>query len=213
MAIERKKDAHIWERDPYDWYVEPQECSLALFDNEEFHGEIWDPACGLGRIVESARASGLSSWGSDIVVRSEFCSERIDFLASFDRDFTNIVTNPPFKHAEEFVRRSLEALPNRGKAAFLLPTVWMAGFSTKRGWLPTSPLLSVYSISPRPSMPPGRVIEAGVRPGNGTKDFAWFVWQKGYQGEARLRFMNTKPYTSRRRSEARKSLCVLPAAE
>ena len=41
-------------------------------------------------------------------------------------------------------------------------------------------------------MPPGKVIEAGVKAGNGTKDFAWFVWKKGYGGEPEIKFMNTK---------------------
>lgn len=34
----------------------------------------------------------------------------------------------------------------------------------------------------RPSMPPGPVIQAGVAPGGGTKDFAFYVWRIGHQG-------------------------------
>lgn len=192
MAVIREKDAHIWERDPLDWYVEPHECSAALFQLEEFVGTVWDPACGSGRIVEQAQKASLPAFGTDIVRRSDFCQSQMDFL---DRpstpEFANIVTNPPFSHAEDFVREAIRITPVGGKIAVILPLVWVSGFSSKRDWLPHSPLKTLYPISPRPSMPPGKVIEAGIKAGNGTKDFAWLVWQVGYSGNASVRFMNT----------------------
>ncbi len=192
MAVIREKQAHLWERDTLDWYVEPPECSAALFQLEEFKGTVWDPACGLGRIVEQARLAGLEAFGSDIVARSPLCDAESDFLdTTFKPAFENIVMNPPFGCAEEFVRKAIEIVPCGGKVAVILPLVWVSGFSKKRDWLPDSPLKTLYPISPRPSMPPGKVIEAGIKPGNGTKDFAWLVWESGYSGEASVRFMNT----------------------
>lgn len=192
MTILKAREAHIWERDEHDWYVEPPECSLALFMEEEFDGVIWDPAAGLCRIPESARRMGIATFSSDIKKRNYTCDECGDFFEMrIPEGAKSIVSNPPFKLAEDFVRRSIDICPRGGKIAMLLPLVWMAGFSTKRDWLPTSPLLRIFSISPRPSMPPGAVILAGQRPGNGTKDFAWFVWQKGYTGTPKLGFLNT----------------------
>jgi hypothetical protein len=192
MPIVREKQAHLWERDPHDWYVEPYECSAALFMLEKFVGPVWDPACGLGRIVQEAQRAGLPAVGSDIVSRSTFCAATSNFLdPTFLPAFQNIVMNPPFALAEEFVRESLRIIPPYGKVAVILPLVWLSGFSSKRDWLPVSPLKTVYPISPRPSMPPGRVIESGIRPGNGTKDFAWLVWQNGYSDAPSIQFMNT----------------------
>lgn len=203
MAPVREKLAHLWERDPFDWYVEPHECSAALFVLEDFVGAIWDPACGMGRIVQQARAAGLKAIGSDIISRNELCAAESDFLdRTFEPEFQNIVMNPPFGQAEDFVREAIEIVPHGGKVAVIVPLVWVSGFSSKRHWLPNSPLRTLYPISPRPSMPPGRVIEAGEKPGNGTKDFAWLVWQSGYCGAASVRFMNTnhvKPRTPRKR--------------
>ena len=195
MAILKVKQSHIWDRDPNDWYVEPYECSIALFNLEEFSGPVWDPACGLGRIVKSAKMANLDAFGSDIINRSNHCEFQKCFLEfKADRKFSNIVSNPPFGIAEKFVQRAIELVPSGGKVAMLLPIVWLSGFSSKRDWLPKSPLLRFYPISPRPSMPPGKVIEAGVKAGNGTKDFAWFVWEKGYAGPPEVGFMNTKKY-------------------
>ena len=199
MDRKTEKDAHIWERDPDDWYVEPVECSLALLKTMNFEGKIWDPAVGGGNIGKSAELCRLQFVGSDVVKRSSYC----DFEASFMEieippKFTHIVSNPPFGVAEKFVLKALD-LPDEGQSAsMLLPLVWMAGFSKKRDWLPNSPLSCVLPMSPRPSMPPGKVIEAGIKPGNGTKDFAWFVWTKGYMGPPTLSFLNTSPYKGRK---------------
>jgi hypothetical protein len=38
-------------------------------------------------------------------------------------------------------------------------------------------------------MPPGHVLEAGGKPGNGTTDYAWFVWLRGYDGFPEVRWL------------------------
>lgn len=195
MAIAKQKRAHIWHRDEHDWYVEPPECSLGLLHVEKIVGPVWDPACGIGNIIQAARHCGLEAFGTDIVDRNGECADCIDFLTAHPpRFFKSIVCNPPFSKAEDFVKKAIAIAPDRGIVAMLLPIIWMAGFSAKRHWLPHSPLKTVLPISPRPSMPPGSAIMAGIRPGNGTKDYAWFVWERGYHGAPTIRFLDTRPY-------------------
>lgn len=173
------KLSHAWDRYPDDFYVEPEWCSKRLFAVEPFEDEILDPACGLGRIVAAGRAAGHTISGGDIVQRSPFCSSVGDFLSSPIRRVANFVSNPPFQHADAFVEAALARATR--KVAMLLPANW--DHSDKRGrWVETTPLYRVYMLTPRPSMPPGPVIEAGIPPGGGTKDFSWFVWLKGYEG-------------------------------
>jgi hypothetical protein len=173
----RKRESHLWIRDPHDYYVEPPWVSRRLFELERF-GAIWDPACGSGQIVQSARLHGYRAVGTDIVKRSEYCVKRRDFLR---RGFLllggyDIVSNPPFGLARAFVTRALEIVAkNRGKVALLLPSKWIQGDNRAR-WIETTPLVRVYFVCPRPSMPPGHVKNS---PGNGTTDYAWFVWDTG----------------------------------
>jgi hypothetical protein len=63
------RNSHIWERDANDWYVEPDWCSRRLFEEENFRGEIYDPNCGLGRVLRSAKDAGYAVRASDIVIR------------------------------------------------------------------------------------------------------------------------------------------------
>ncbi|MDB5596231.1 MAG: uncharacterized protein JWM36_3192 [Hyphomicrobiales bacterium] len=172
-------NAKIWDRHPDDWYVEPEWVSERLFATEKFEGNVYDPACGMGRILKAAAAAGLEHVGSDLIMRSESCRMQMDFLTEAFYRADNIVSNPPFKHAEAFVVRALERAT--GKVAMLLPSKWMHGDKRSR-WLETTPLRRVLYITPRPSMPPGPVIEAGINPGGGKEDFAWFIWLRGYDG-------------------------------
>ncbi|WP_319568242.1 hypothetical protein [Cohaesibacter marisflavi] len=187
VAEKKELNAHLWERHPEDWYVEPYWCNRRLFEEEAFEGGIWDPSCGLGRVLYSADAAGYPVTGSDIVCRSGFCDELFDFRTCKRPRARNIVSNPPFSYAELFVRHALGIAD--GKVAFLLPLQWLAS-ETRARFFPSTPLRRVYILSPRPSMPPGPVIEANVKPGGGKKDFAWYVWEQGYEGTPELKFMH-----------------------
>jgi hypothetical protein len=195
----RKRDSSLWERERNDWYVEPEWCSARLFEEEKFEGGIHDPACGSGNIVKSARAAGLHALGSDIVARSELCGWTRDFLGEthWKNCYDNIVSNPPFKLCDDrknkrfpFVEQALKCATR--KVALLLPSNWLQGDHRSR-WLATTPLRRVYFISPRPSMPPGQVIAAGEKPGNGTTDYAWLVWLHGYDGAPEVRWLRKVP--------------------
>lgn len=185
----RKRESNLWAREANDWYVEPLWTSARLFAEEPFTGSVYDPACGGGNIVKAAIGAGLNAYGSDLIDRG-FPSESIpptpcDFLESVTPRI-NIVSNPPFAVAEQFVSRAL--LLASAKVAMLLPANWVQGDKRSR-WLESTPLYRVWFITPRPSMPPGQAIAAGQKPGNGTTDYAWFVWLKGFDGAPSIRWL------------------------
>lgn len=190
----RKRESSLWAREANDWYVEPEWVSARLFEEERFEGGVYDPACGGGNIVKSARAAGLDATGGDIVRRSQFCDYEEDWLDLADAvQFQNIVSNPPFKLCDDrkngtfpFVEKCLHHA--RYKVALLLPSNWVQGEKRSR-WLATTPLRRVWFISPRPSMPPGQVLEAGHKPGNGTTDYCWLVWIHNYDGTPEIRWL------------------------
>ena len=185
-APTRDLKAKLWERDPDDFYCEPFWCSVALFNREAFDGPIVDPACGLGRIVHSARMADYEAYGADKVKRSEACGSVLDFLDRVD-PIANVVSNPPFGIADSFVMHALAL--TTGKVAMLLPATWHFG-AKRAAWLKTTPLRRIYALTPRPSMPPGAVILSGVEPGGGTKDFAWYIWLRGSDGPVEAAWIN-----------------------
>lgn len=185
----RVKNAKMWDKQPEGWYVDPDWCSRRLFEVEPFEGVIHDPACGLGSIVRSARLVGLEAFGSDIVRRSAHCAVVVDFRDDIFR-VDNIVSNPPFHLCDPrdkmegcFVRHALRVV--KRKCALLLPAAWICAAS-RGAWLETTPLSRVLFLGPRPSMPPGEILLAGGKPGNGTQDFAWLIWTMGFTGTPAL---------------------------
>ena len=185
----RKRESHLWTRDEHDFYVEPEWVSQRLFEVEQFQGRIWDPACGIGHIVDSARKAAYECIATDLVWRDGPGFDAVDFLIC-DGSEPNVISNPPFSIAEKFVAHALEVAER--KVAMLLPANWVQGDKRSR-WLETTPLRRVYFIAPRPSMPPGAVILAGEKPGNGTTDYAWFVWLQGYDGASEIRWLRRDP--------------------
>lgn len=189
-AILRKKSAHVWSRDEHDWYVEPVWTDDRLFEVEGFRGPILDPACGEGRIVHAAHRACLIAYGSDIIQRSkEF--EAFDFLrddyplAGHDC-IVDIVSNPPYGVADRFVDLAVERAS--GTVAMLLPAVWHLGDRRSRR-LEAMPLRRIWFLTPRPSLAPGAVAR-GMSIGGGTRDFAWYVFVKGFRGHPEVRWLH-----------------------
>ena len=183
----RPLNAQIWDRVDDDWYVEPEWCSRRLFEEEAFAGEIHDPCCGIGRIVKSAWYKGLIATGSDIVSRAGWPVR--DFLSDLGgyRNliiYDNIVTNPPFDIAPAIVTQALATAQR--KVAVIFPTARL----NAAHWITCTPLRRVWLMTPRPSMPPGRVVLSGGKVGGGKTDFCWLVFEKGYGFEPELRWLH-----------------------
>lgn len=181
MSAAAEKAAHVWERDPLDWYVEPPEATEALLKVERFSGETThDPCCGQGNIVGALRAAGYHATGSDITDRCEkaWFTGEIDFLAADDfGTVCNIVMNPPFfraKGAEAFIRKALAVAT--GKVCAFVDVRFLAGADRANGLFAEHPPARIWIITPRVSCPPGSYLAAGNKAGGGSSDWCWMVW-------------------------------------
>lgn len=180
MSASAEKAAHVWERDPLDFYVEPRRATEGLLSVETFTGGILDPACGAGNIVETCIAAGLKAAGTDIKRRTGkpwFIEER-DYLApGYPWRADNIICNPPFyraKGTEEFIRLALSRATR--KVAVFTDLKFLAGSGRANGLYAEHPPTRVWIITPRPSCPSGAMLEAGGEASGGTADWVWLVW-------------------------------------
>lgn len=180
----RLRESHVWHRQTEDHYVEPRWVSQRLFDVERFTGEVIDPACGFGHIVDSARDHHHCAGGRDIVDRGFAGTIVQDFFDSTEA-VCNIVCNPPFDQASAFVLKALGLI--RYRAAIVFPT---ARLNAAHTWLRDTPLEKVWLLRPRPSMPPGGVIAQGGRANGGRVDYCWLVFSKGYAGEPTIGWLH-----------------------
>lgn len=161
-------------RPPEDYYKTPPVATEALLRAETFSGLVWEPACGDGAICKVLEAHGIKTMATDLIDRG-WGEAPHDFLTS-DRTAPNIITNPPFKLAESFVRKALEQ--TTGKVAMLCKLQFLEG-AKRKAMFESTPLKTVHVFSKRITM---------ARNGK-TEDyqssmicFAWFVWEHRYTG-------------------------------
>lgn len=176
-------NAQIWPRHSENYYVEPAWCDKRIFDVETVEsGLVYDPHCGMGRVLDAAANAGHFAFGSDIKDRG--AKHPVTISSVFDLDFTKldgaaVFSNPPYSRAAG--RRIIELLVSEcakgtiEKVALLLPATFM--WSDRASpWFEANKPARVWIVVPRPSMPPGDVVELGVDAKGGKVDYAWHVW-------------------------------------
>lgn len=157
-----------------DFYATPPVAVEALLRVEELPKRLWEPACGDGAIVNVLRSHGHDVWATDLVDRG--CPDSlsgIDFLLERGAgDCRTIVTNPPFKLAQQFLEKSLDLSQN---VIFLLRLAFLESERRSR-LLDTGYLHRVYVFRKRLPMMHRHGWEG--RKANSGMAFAWFVFDQ-----------------------------------
>lgn len=165
---------HQYDREPADFYVEPEFCSEGLFKKVQFTGLIHDPACGIGTILKIAKIFGYPTSGTDAVARGYGGVK--DYLT--DKNvYDNIVTNPPYNLGEAFIQHSFSHA--RHKIATLTRLAFLEGQKRYKSIYLAHPPSLVLVFSTRPSMPP-----YGQPVGGGKTAYCWIVWDIGQCGHS-----------------------------
>ena len=163
-----------------DFFPTPAWATHALVDNEQFTGEIWEPACGDGAMSEVLATTGNTVISSDLYNRG-YGETGIDFLTTTKRQ-ANIVTNPPFNSAEGFV--AVGAQNAQRKFALLLRLAFLEGANRANTIFHRLPPARVWVFSERITF-----YMKGVQTGgSGTTAYAWFVWDKAHAGPTELKW-------------------------
>lgn len=163
-----------------DFYASPPSAVEALCDVERFDGPVWEPACGDGAISKVLAARGYDVVSTDLVARG-YGESRIDFLMECATRAPNIVTNPPYKLAEQFAAHALRL--STGKVAFLMRLVWLEG-QRRRKFFEATPLARVWVFSGR--IPRMHRHDYDGPTTTSTIAFAWFVFDHAHSGPPAL---------------------------
>ena len=156
----------------FDSYFTPPYATNKLLEVVKFDGDILEPASGDGHISKILESSGYNVISSDL--RPDcYGTSGLDFLSMKDK-VDNIVTNPPYCLAEEFMGHGLQLINNKMALLFRLSFLE----SAKRYPLFTnSPLSNVFVLSKRLPHWDGKEFK-----GSATFAHAWFVWDKHHDG-------------------------------
>lgn len=166
-----------------DFYPTPSWATYALVENEKFSNEIWECACGDGAMSEVLERTGARVQSSDRFDRG-YGETGVDFIGT-DRRADNVVTNPPFNSAEDFVHTGIKA--TKKKFALLLRLAFLEGAARQHSIYNRYPPSRVWVFSERITFyPRGAKVK-----GSGTTAYAWFVWDKDAFGSTELKWLPT----------------------
>lgn len=153
-----------------DFYPTPPELTEALLRRLNWpRCLVAEPCAGNGAMSDVLKAHGFLVLTGDIDSRFDVQYPALDYLSpvadTVYRDAHAVITNPPFKLAPQFVRKSLETAP---RVAMLLRLSFLELCNNRKDIVP---LLSRVIVLPRVSFT-----------GDGRKDnsaCAWFIWEPG----------------------------------
>lgn len=176
------------ERQNEDFYATDPIAAKLLLEVEEFSKNIWECACGQKHLSNVFENEGFKVRSSDIVDR---CGNEVyDFLSS-DNTFWDgdVITNPPYKLAKEFIEKAIDIIPEGRKVAMFLKIQFLEGKERKKLFQKYPPKV-IYVSSSRILCAKNAEFEAMKAGGGSAVAYAWYIWEKGYNGDTILKWIN-----------------------
>lgn len=137
------------QREENDFYATDPIAMELLLNMEQFSNDIWECACGEGHLSKVLEARGYNVISTDLIDRG-FGESGIDFLSTTHQFDGDIITNPPYKYAREFVEHAIESVTDGHKVAMLLKIQFLEG-KARRGLFEKYPP-SLYTYRPTESI-------------------------------------------------------------
>lgn len=177
------------ERHTDDYYATDPIAAELLLEVETFSPNIWECASGTDHLANVFRQHGYNVRTTDIVKRLE-TTEQLDFLNAPDTVWNgDIITNPPYSKAQEFVEKALSLVTDGHKVCMFLKTVFLEG-KKRRELYEKYPPKTIYVSSSRIMCAKNGEFERMKAGGGSAVSYSWFVWEKGYQGETVVKWIN-----------------------
>ncbi len=174
------------ERAQRDLYCTHPSAVEALLKVETFSRDIWEPAAGLLHISKTLEEHGHRVRSSDIEARCEGVEEKDFLFMDCERWQGDIITNPPYSTAGEFVMKALQSVENGAKVALLLRLLFLEGQKRRREIFENAPPHTVYVFSRRTVCAKNGDFSAHTA---AAQCFAWFVWIKGWKGDTTVKWI------------------------
>jgi hypothetical protein len=174
------------DRDFYATSPDALEALLRVFDlpKDKF---VWECAAGNGHLAEVLSNFGYNVFASDIVER-DYPLNKQDFLKCEGPIHANILTNPPYAKALEFVKHALTIIRTGNYVIMFMRIQFLEGQKRyKELFNANSGLKYVYVFSERAKCARNGLAEEFGKAS--AVAYAWYVWQKGYHDEPVIRWI------------------------
>ena len=169
-----------------DFYATHEDSTNALLEVWQIEYPALEPACGEGNISKLLDPYKTKSF--DLIDRG-FGNVGFDFLTyNHLAEYNTVITNPPFNLFQEFVEKALQVT---NKHVIFFGKLQALEGQKRASFLEKTPLKYIYVFKKR-QQPLRNGISTDEETGkkmSSTMAFAWFIWEKGYEGEPVVRWL------------------------
>lgn len=135
--------------------------------------------------IRRTEKNGYNVWSTDLIDRGYGgVKDFFSFNAQL-KDKIDIITNPPYKYAQEFVEHAMELVQEGCKVAMLLKIQFLEGKS-RNELFKTYPPEKVYVFSQRVNCAKNGEFDKYK---SSAVCYAWFVWRKGFKGSPTIHWL------------------------
>lgn len=155
-------------------------------DNIKLHDTIIEPCCGQGHLSKVLEREGYKVYSYDLVDRG-YGTPNVNFLTDYVLPIQNadIITNPPYKYAHDFVKHSLDLMEDGCKCIMLLKIQFLEG-QGRRILFDEYPPKYIYVNSARQTC---YINGDMIKKMSSASCYCWFMWEKGFKGEPTIRWI------------------------
>ena len=176
------------ERQKHDYYATEPKAMEVLLEVEKFNKNVWECAVGEGHLAEVLKKHGYNVKCTDLIDRG-YGIGGVDFLKETKMFDGDIITNPPYKYAQEFIEKAIELIPIGNKIAMFLKIQFLEGKKRKKLFKKYPPKV-IYVSSSRLLCAKNGEFEKMRQGGGSAVAYAWFIWEKGYKGDTIINWIN-----------------------
>lgn len=141
-----------------------------------------------GDLSDRLKDYGYDVYSTDLVYRG-YGKGGINFLTYDGVWEGDILTNPPYKYAKEFIEHAMEIIP-KGRRVFMFLKVQFLEGKARRKLFEKYPPKCVYVSSSRILCAKNAMFDEMKAGGGSAVAYAWFEFEKGYKGKSELKWIN-----------------------
>lgn len=153
---------------------------------------VYECCCGEGHLSKRMEEFGHKVYSTDLVYRGYGIGD-VDFLKlekmPYD-DCNCILTNPPYKYATEVVLKALDLLKEGGLCIMFLKTTFLESKKRYNKLFSKTPPKYMFQFVSRVMCAKNAKFEEMKNGGGSAVSYAWFVFEKGYNGKTTIEWIN-----------------------
>lgn len=176
-----REDDDYYATDPIALRLLIEECGV------KFSPTVLEPCAGGGHLSEVLKEYGYNVISKDIKEHSYKLDGTWDFLATDEKYDCDIVTNPPYKYAEDFILKGLDMIPENRSLYMFLKLQFLEGKSRRKSLYDNNYLSHIWVSTKRIKCAKNGDFDSI---GSSAVCYAWMKFNKSNKDKATIEWFN-----------------------